>query len=292
MNVNDDGAKALEEAIANDDLDLVARTVDGKPNLLNGALGLGRRPDWTLLHMAAARGSEALLKVVLDCGAQPNARDRNGQTPLHLVTERSGGPGCAKVLVEDGADINAVDNDGRTPISYCNPSEFTRPGEQRTQDVLIAHGAVLDFVGALTFGYFGKCRELMSREGVEVEEYFQTGPYLCEMFVLAIRGEADHVLDQQGRDRLTDDKSQAVVELLAANRDILRTLFDKGAPRQISEAIVQSLCDHPMLPVLRELVACGVKVVPANYAPITWTQACARDEGEIGELLRELGVNP
>ena len=44
-----------------------------------------RRRGWTLLHQEALAGSAATVKVLLEAGADPNARTDDGITPLELA---------------------------------------------------------------------------------------------------------------------------------------------------------------------------------------------------------------
>jgi ankyrin repeat protein len=66
------------------------------------------------------------LRYLIDNGADVNAPDKDGQTPLHiaaggLVHENRDVKGLAtlqavKILLDNGADINALDNDNLTPL--------------------------------------------------------------------------------------------------------------------------------------------------------------------------------
>ena len=84
--------------------------------LLHGSLYLLKAQDnggSTLLHHAAGFGNAATLKLLLDSGADVNAKNRFDSTPLHwaIADEEK-----ARLLVEHGASINARSSDGRTPL--------------------------------------------------------------------------------------------------------------------------------------------------------------------------------
>jgi ankyrin repeat protein len=70
----------------------------------------------TVLMEASENGDQATVKSLLDAGANANARDTFGYTPLHWATFHSwvhGGP-VVDLLVAHGADINAKANNGTT----------------------------------------------------------------------------------------------------------------------------------------------------------------------------------
>ena len=53
-----------------------------------------------------------MAEFLLDSGADPNAKNENGITPLHLATY----PEMVELFVRRGADINVRSKDGRTPL--------------------------------------------------------------------------------------------------------------------------------------------------------------------------------
>ncbi|MDE0528506.1 MAG: ankyrin repeat domain-containing protein [Truepera sp.] len=52
----------------------------------------------------------------LEAGAEVNAQDEHGHTPLHGAAEYSDNPAIVALLLEAGAEVNAQDEEGITPL--------------------------------------------------------------------------------------------------------------------------------------------------------------------------------
>ncbi len=82
-----------------------------------------RRGMWTPLHWVAQRGLTNGVACLLANGADPNATDDKGQTPLHFIARKGVGKNQAALLIAHGADPNARDDAGQTPLDYAKKAK-------------------------------------------------------------------------------------------------------------------------------------------------------------------------
>ena len=90
------------------------------------------------IHNAAAAGHKAMVELLLDRGADVNARDSSGRMPIHLAAE-NGFQAVVEALLVRKADVNAQANKQLTPLLLA-----ATKGHSAMVDLLIAKGAQLD----------------------------------------------------------------------------------------------------------------------------------------------------
>ena len=67
------------------------------------------------IHEAAEEGNTEAVKKHLVAGADVNAKEEWGWTPLHFTTTKE----IAELLIGNGADVNAKNDGGFTPLHYA-----------------------------------------------------------------------------------------------------------------------------------------------------------------------------
>ena len=109
------------------------------PELVHERLRHGR----TLLHEASADGDSAAVEFLLSLGADPNATDGGGHTPLYSVANEcgaAGGGSVVRALIGRGADVNA-----RGGAKRCTPLHMAaRRGNVEIAEALLECGAEIE----------------------------------------------------------------------------------------------------------------------------------------------------
>ena len=144
----------FHEAAALGDVDRMREVLDADPSLLDAfgddgfnALGLAvffRHPEVARLlidrgadvvaparnamkvapvHAAATQGDREMMQLLLEHGADPNARQQMDYTPLHSSANR-GDDETARLLVARGADPRAKAGDGKSPADVARERGF------------------------------------------------------------------------------------------------------------------------------------------------------------------------
>jgi ankyrin repeat protein len=93
------------------------------------------------LHAAAVDGEVEVARLLLDHGADPSAVDARGVTPLHLAIQLRQAA-MVRLLLERGADPNKASSQGVTPLAVAG-----RTNQTETIALLKKHGATEEATG-------------------------------------------------------------------------------------------------------------------------------------------------
>lgn len=129
-------AEAFSMAVENADVEQVRLLLLREPRLAASRTADG----WPTFLQQAMFFSPEILALFLANGADPNIRNANGETLLHLSAD----PTAIRLLLKAGADIDARDNQGWTPLMSHATDETTGPDAVYT---LLAEGADPDAIG-------------------------------------------------------------------------------------------------------------------------------------------------
>ncbi|KAI9697547.1 MAG: hypothetical protein M1820_007746 [Bogoriella megaspora] len=89
----------------------------------------------SLLHEASRIGSEAVMRILINNGADINLRNRGGDTPLHEAS-RTGYEIAVRLLIDSGANVDSRNRNGESPLYVAS-----RKGEEKVVRLLIDSGA-------------------------------------------------------------------------------------------------------------------------------------------------------
>ncbi|OII74558.1 uncharacterized protein cubi_00111 [Cryptosporidium ubiquitum] len=77
------------------------------------------------LHLACDKGYAEIALLLLEYGANLNAKDGFGDSPLHVavISEQES---CIRILIEHGADLTLTNDDGLTPIQVSENAQIKK----------------------------------------------------------------------------------------------------------------------------------------------------------------------
>ncbi|EXJ57387.1 hypothetical protein A1O7_07734 [Cladophialophora yegresii CBS 114405] len=101
----------------------------------------------TALHHAVRMKKLEAVNPLLDQGASPNVKDREGTTPLHYAATRKLKKFVKLISTVSTTEINLTDNAGRTPLHVA-----VRWSGFEIVELLLAHGAGFDSNASLGQG--------------------------------------------------------------------------------------------------------------------------------------------
>ncbi|MBN1507520.1 MAG: ankyrin repeat domain-containing protein [Sedimentisphaerales bacterium] len=202
-------------------------------------------PSTTALHRAASACDIRSIELLISHGADVNARDWHGHTPLHHVAARQtthsnlywtpSSKDTVAALIGHGAQIDAKDRYGRTPLHYA-----LRSGDEDVVRLLVASGASVsaaDNKGNTSLHLAARrgsadIADLLIARGADVHARDRMGSTPLHAATVGTRDDLIARLLARGADiNATDKKGRTPVEYAAqgGNFQCVEFLVSKGA---------------------------------------------------------------
>ncbi len=162
-------------------------------------------PTFTVENYTCVRNHHELIQKLIDLGADVNAHDYSGCTPLHTACSRNYYE-IAQILIEHGADVNARDMIGDTPLhraSFASNLSLVK--------TLVAHGADVNVQNKV-----GRTAILFCRDYFNDSPEFEKNQYDVAVFLI------EHHIDVHKTD---EDKRNALHYACENGRPRLAQLF-------------------------------------------------------------------
>ncbi|KAL1853979.1 hypothetical protein VTK73DRAFT_8855 [Phialemonium thermophilum] len=134
------GTSPLMKAAMLEDNSVVIKRLLAHPGIqINQKNGLGQ----TALHFAPKAGNQASITILVDHGADANAQDKSGRTPLSIAAGRGYENSITVLLAIDKVDPNRRDRLGRSPLSW-SVARSDKPVRYIAPDIKAAKALLAD----------------------------------------------------------------------------------------------------------------------------------------------------
>lgn len=203
-----DVGQRLINAVRDGDLKTLREVLDRHPELVNAKTEIDQR---------------ALMPVDYT-GAEAKPREMLTLPLLHLAIV-GGKIDALRLLIERGADVNARNADGRLPLHDCfelNHDDFTK--------ILLDAGAVADVCAAAAYGMNDRLREILAQHPEDAND-LRTGNSPLGWSAYGHQPEAARILLEHGAivDRAPYDAKAWGPAAMVVSKDVARVLLEHGA---------------------------------------------------------------
>ncbi|PHH75608.1 hypothetical protein CDD82_4380 [Ophiocordyceps australis] len=203
-------------------------------------------PHRTPLSYAAENGHEAILKLLLERGADTEAKSLYvRQTPLSFAALNGHG-GSVKLLLDKGADIEAKDVGGQTPLLLAvarGQEAIVKYLLEQGADAKAKDGSNYTPLSVATLHGSADIVELLLNKGADIEAKDISGQ--TPLLLAVSRGQEAIVkyLLEQGADAKAKDRSNKTPLSLAIYRgyaDIVELLLERGVDIEVKDSYSQT----------------------------------------------------
>ncbi|EHK47127.1 hypothetical protein TRIATDRAFT_217580 [Trichoderma atroviride IMI 206040] len=272
-----DGHPPLFFALRRNDINMAHLFIAAAPDQIKQA---GKYYKWLPLHFTAHFGIVESMRLLLDCGADPDLVSDLGSTALALATDNSE---IVHLLIEKGADLNIRDSSGKTAMMFAawdKNSEILR--------MLVENGANLDMVDdkgvcALHYAVVSgsvDCVRILLAAGADQELLMSENEY-SPLLLASEDGQTEIVrlLLENGANpeiKTTEPTTPLSVAIAGRHAEVVSILLEYGADYTAAffrSALVPSVFAASLgqIPILEVLLSYGVDIslpTPRGITPL------------------------
>lgn len=220
----------------------------------------------------------------------------DGRTPLHFACQKGSVP-MVRVLLQHGADVNAQDHDGNTPLLEAAHGGPWKPeADQESISLLLESGADVDLHTAAAIGRPEKVKAALEASDAGPDQHDESGytalyhaahnNHLECVATLLVAGADVNLPCEDGQTAL----SSAALHLLSQQCDpqICRLLIENGAPYDIHTAA--ALGDTGRVSELISAESSSTSLLLYGFYPADYCVHCG--QLETLRILLKAGADP
>ncbi len=238
-------------------------------------------PAGTDLIDAAMHGNSAKLHMLLDQGADVNAKASDGRTAL-ITGSLFGHVDVVQTLLDRGADVNAKDHEGWTALMMA-----ARTPRRDVMQALLAKGAVQDLFVAAILGDVVLVRTLLD-QGADVNARTNNGE--TALFLASQKSHQQVVQELLAKGAQQDLFIAAILGDMALLRAMLDQGADVNAKTNDGETALILACKQGRLEEVRTLLERAEINAKDKYGETALMKASRAGHLEIVQALLEKGV--
>jgi ankyrin repeat protein/catechol 2,3-dioxygenase-like lactoylglutathione lyase family enzyme len=262
-------------ACASGDADVVRELLAKKPELVRASNPAAPHGAWTGLHSAAKGGHPEIVRLLLDRGANPNAREEGDNTyPLHWAAA-AGHVDVVRMLLDAGGDVHgvgdvhALDTIGWATFYHAPGDDpmAMNPSRRPLVDLLVTRGARHHIFSAMSVGDLELIQKLVEENPDALDRRMSRFEHGLTPLHFAMQRKRYDVLDlllELGADVEAPDaagRTPLAVAMLHGDREAMRRLHAAGAKPP------ETVATSSLTATMAKLAGATKKGVPMIYVP-------------------------